>query len=130
MTERQSTQRRLLDDLVGNGKDAGWYVQAKGLCCPKIDEQLELRRLNDGQFGRLRTFENSGDVDANLTVGVGDVRAIAQQASGRDEFAEAVNCRNGVAGGEADELTAVRDEKWIGRYDKRVGSLLNKACES
>src|SRR5207302_3087490 len=85
---------------------------------------LDLRRLNDGQVGRLGAVQNTRGVNAGLPVHVGDVRTVAHQAAGHRELAERVGRRKRVARGQRHDLLAAAGEEWIGGYEERVGAHL------
>jgi hypothetical protein len=56
------------DHLVGAGEQSGWDFDADRLRGLEVNDQLELGRLQDGQFGRLGTVENAARVDASLAI--------------------------------------------------------------
>jgi hypothetical protein len=58
----------LFDHLVGAGKQRRWHGETEHLRGLEVDEQLDLRGLNDRQVGRLVALENPAGVDAGLTV--------------------------------------------------------------
>jgi hypothetical protein len=47
----------------------------------EVDDQLELRRLFDGEIRWLRTFENLVDVDYDASPSMLEIRLVAQAAS-------------------------------------------------
>ena len=53
---------KLLDDLCRLGQEARRRCEPKGRCCPQVDCEIEVRRLDDGQFGHLRPLENGADI--------------------------------------------------------------------
>ena len=60
----QSARRRLLDHLIGPLEQRRRDREAEGIGCLEIDDQLELRRLLDGQVGGLDVFQDLVQVGA------------------------------------------------------------------
>lgn len=85
--------------------------------------------MSDRQVGRLRPFEDSGNIDPDLAICVGKVGAIAQQTTSYDKFPQTESGRDGMARSQSRELIAMGDVEWISGDDKCVGALLHKACE-
>src|SRR5262245_7682942 len=57
--------KRLLNQLVSTGEQAGWYNYAKCLRCFEIDCKLELRRLLNRQLTSWCAAQDAGDVVRN-----------------------------------------------------------------
>src|SRR5258706_9490384 len=58
---------RPLQEGLGDG-------QAEGLGGPEVDHQLELRRLLDGEVGRLRAFQDLVHVRSCATIEIREIR--------------------------------------------------------
>src|SRR5260370_12827161 len=71
---------RSFDHFIGGHSHDLWHREAERLRRLEIDDQLELGRLHDGQIGRLGALENPTDVDAGLTISVGEVGRVAHEA--------------------------------------------------
>src|SRR5262252_7241526 len=76
-----------LDHLVGAGEQHRRHVDAEQLRRLLVEDEFELGRLHDWQIGRFCPLEDSADIDADLTIAVGNARAIAHQAADIDKFA-------------------------------------------
>jgi DNA helicase TIP49 (TBP-interacting protein) len=63
--------------LVGDRKERRRYGEAEHLRSLGVDNQLELRRLHNGQVSRLLALEDAADINARLTVRIGQARRIA-----------------------------------------------------
>jgi len=72
----------LFDHLVGPGEQCWWYAEAKGLRGLQIYQKLEFARLFYRQLARFASLDNSPSVEGDLTIGVGEARAVAGQRAG------------------------------------------------
>ena len=61
---------------------------ARHLYGPEVDDQLEFRRLQDRQIGRLGALENPASVDAALPIRIRNARAVADQTATDGKFAK------------------------------------------
>src|SRR5262249_11282592 len=120
----------LLDHLVGEQLHRGRHREPERLCGLKIDDELELRRLDDGKIDRLRTPEDPASVDANLPIGIFEIGAVAHQATGLDEFSPLVYCSNRMPRREGHDFVPPSGEEWVRGNDQPIRPLLNQACES
>src|SRR5215472_16162040 len=78
----------LFDHLVGAGEQYRRNGDAHHLRRLLADDQLELVRLDDREVGRLRTFQNPGDLVSRESVKVRNGDAVARKASGFNHSAE------------------------------------------
>ena len=77
--------------------DSPGGTSTKRLRSLQVDHELKLGWLHDRQIGSLLAPENPADVDASLTIGISEARAVARQAAGHDKLTSFVNRRNGAA---------------------------------
>ena len=84
----------------------GGTVEAERPGGLKVDDKLELGRLQDRQIGGLGALEDAAGIDADLTIGIRNIGSIAHQPAG---FGIVANC---VARG---NRMARRLERQVGR---------------
>src|SRR5713101_4410501 len=75
---------RSLDDLIRPPQQRRRDPQPEGLGGLEVDDQLELRRLLDGQVGGLGAFENLVHVGRGAPKQISSVRSIGHKAPGID----------------------------------------------
>jgi len=92
---------------------SGERVSPIVLAVLKIDNQLEFARLDNWQVSRLLAFEDSPGVDAELSIGIAQVRAIAHQASSLGEVAGRIDRGDGITHCELGELPRLAIEHHI-----------------
>jgi hypothetical protein len=68
MSAITGNRRTSFDHLIGAAEQRERDGETEHLRGLEVDEQLDLRGLNDRQVGRLVAFENPAGVDAGLTV--------------------------------------------------------------
>ena len=78
----------LFDHLVGASKGSRRNAQAKIFGRLEIDHKLELRRLQNRHFCRVRSFQNLSNVLTGLAVHPADAWAIAQERANSRELPE------------------------------------------
>src|SRR5215831_17615387 len=93
-----------LDHLVGDLLEVGRHVETEHECRLRVDDELELARLHNRQFCRLRTLEDAAGVDASLTIGICDVGSITHQSTRFDRLAIRKRGRNCMACRQSDKL--------------------------
>src|SRR5258707_15544723 len=69
-----------LDHLIRPLQERRWNRQAEGLGGLEVDDQLELRRLLDGQVAGFCTLENPVHVHSSAPIHINSVRAIGHEA--------------------------------------------------
>src|SRR5882724_5141305 len=77
-------RHRLLDHLIRPRQQRRRDRQAEGLGGLEVDDQLELRRLLDGQIARLGALENLVHVGRGAPKQISKVRSIGHKAPGID----------------------------------------------
>ena len=98
------------DHLVG-GDQQGWRNgQPKGLGGLQVDDELEFRRLFDGQVGRARALGNAIHILGNPPERGDDVRSVGKQTTHVDKFALAERRRQLVAQRKFGEMLSVVEE--------------------
>src|SRR5947207_9808826 len=55
-----------------------------------VDDQLDLRALQDRQVGRPRALEDARRVDTGLAIDIADVRPVAREPARHGELAEEI----------------------------------------
>src|SRR5215471_5023661 len=70
------------DHLVGDGEHAWAHFEAERPCRLKIDDELEPRRLQHRQIGRLGAFKDAASVHADLTTHLELIGSVAHQSAG------------------------------------------------
>src|SRR5690242_3246566 len=119
----------LFDDLVGAVENRWRNREAECLSGLKIDDQLKLGRLLDGQIGWPGALEDPSDVDAALAKDSRLARSIADQAAGGDVCAVGIDGRNDMACCQRCEELAAGVEERIARDNEPVGMQLDEGGE-
>src|SRR5215475_1748447 len=79
------------DHLVRGNEQRLRHGNAEYSCGLVIDDQFEFRRLHDWQVRRFGALDNATSIYTRLTVGVGNVGAIAHQSADFGKFSAGVN---------------------------------------
>ena len=64
------------------GEQRRRHDETEHLCSLEVDDQLELGWQQDRQVGWFLALENATDLNTNLSIGIRQVCAVADQASG------------------------------------------------
>jgi hypothetical protein len=107
----------------------GGTVRPSALAVLRFTTSSNFGRLLDGQIGRLGALKNPTDIDPNLAKHSGEARSVADQATGRGEFAPLIDRRNGMACRQRHDLLAPAEEKRIGTDNERAGLQLDEGGE-
>src|SRR4029453_140879 len=107
---------RLLDHLVGRGKQRLRNGQAERLCGLEIDNQLILGRRLHRQVGWLLPLEDAVDVAGGTPDRIVRIRPVRNQATIYGPITIRINRRQFVAGGETDDELAM-SRRAPRRYD-------------
>ena len=76
------TRPQSFKDSICLEQQRPWNGKTENPCCPEVDRQLELRRLLDGQFARLRALHDPINVHRGPPEQLGVVREIRNEAAG------------------------------------------------
>src|SRR5262245_59439046 len=112
--------------LVGAAEQRQWNRDAERLGGLEVDDQLDFGQLLDRQISELGTRKNPAGIDADLTVQVGDIASVADQAAGRRERAILIDRGYSVAERKCGQLLHLPVEERVGAYDKSAGSHPNQ----
>src|SRR5450759_1584790 len=76
-----SDKGTLFDHLIGAGEQCWRQIEAKGLCGPRIDDQIKLGWLLDWKIGRLRPAQNLVDIVGGAPKQVRDVCSLGHETT-------------------------------------------------
>src|SRR6516225_645777 len=93
---RAVSSSRSFDDLVGDGNQFAWNLEAKRLGGLEVDGQFELRWLLNGKIGRLGSLEDAIDIRSRTPEIVEGIRSIRHQATSRDAYPVGEDGRHSV----------------------------------
>src|SRR5262245_38780394 len=120
--ERRSTAASF-NHLVGAGEQHRWHGEAKHSGSRQIDGHLEPTRLHYWQVGRVRALENAAGIDADLTIGIINVGAVAHQPAGCSIVTARIGSGDHVARRQHGKLNPSALKKWVRADKERVGPL-------
>ena len=122
---QKRTLARLLDNLVSGAEHRLRYGQVKRFRGFEVDGELDFRGLMHRQVGWLLAVEDSTSIDADEAIGVGKVRSVAHQPTGRDKLTQGVDRRHTNACRKRSKLTQLTIEVWICTDDERANFQFN-----
>src|SRR5215471_6429240 len=99
-----------LNHLVGGGQQCFRDGEAESVGRVEIDDELELRRLQDRQVGGVGAVENFASISASLTRPVCLVGSVAHQPAGYDMITVRISRRNPAARRQGGNLHASAKE--------------------
>ena len=80
-TDSCAAPKFLLDHIICEGNQGGRNFEAERLRGPEINDRLVLSRRLDREIGRLFAFKNTIDVAGSLSILLGSIRAVGNQAA-------------------------------------------------
>src|ERR1700738_4493910 len=92
-----------------------------------MDDELKLGRLLDRKISGSRAFENLARVNANLAMGIQDIRIVAHETTGDGVVAKLVDRRDRCSSHQRNKLVAMHIENRIAANQQRVGPFLSEA---
>jgi hypothetical protein len=98
----RSSQRRYSITSSASASSVERNVDAERLGGFHIDGHLKFGRLHNRQIGSLLTFENTGGINAGLTVCIGNAGRVAHQTAGSDIIAQVIDRGNSMSSRQSD----------------------------
>src|SRR5215211_1065597 len=129
LTHAPQQNRCLFNHLVGGREQRLRHGKTEHPRYSRVDDELELGRLQDRQVGGLRTLEDAASVDTGLPIGIVDVDSVADQTAGLDGLSRRKRCWNRMTGRQGGKLHAPDREEGIRADEQRVGLLARQSCE-
>src|SRR6516164_8952395 len=119
----------LFDHLVGAGEQGRRHIEAERTRRRQVDDEVELVYLHHRQVGGLFAFKNARRIDCKLSISLWYARPVAHKAAVFHIRPHCVNCRNGMACRQRDNLHITAGEQCVRRYHKRVGFIASERGE-
>src|SRR5262249_43480108 len=114
---------------VGAGERRGRNFEAECLRGLEVDHELELPGAVDRHVRGLGTLEDAAGIDADPSIGIGYVVAVADQAAGCRELTTRRDHRNRMPRRQHSELPDARRIKRIRADSHSMRPLLRERCE-
>src|SRR5262245_20394390 len=118
-----------LDHLVGGNEQRLRHGNAEYSCGLVINDQLELARLHDRQVRRFGALDNATSIDTRLTVGVGNVGAIAHQSADFGKFSAGVDLGGRRVSKKKNELHTSTVEEAVVADKEGIGPFAANRCK-
>src|SRR5262252_7076151 len=112
----------LLDHFIGAGDEGGWNRDTERLRRLEINDQLEFVRSLNGQVGRFCPFQDAAHIVCRLAIGVGQVAAVAHEASEHRILSPRIAPHHRVMGGERNNALAPAVEEWVAFDNDSAGA--------
>src|SRR5262249_60874433 len=106
------------DHLVRACEQHWRHVEAERPGGLEIDHEVEPGRLDDRQVCWLFALENPTRINAGLAIVVGNTGSVAHETASGDELTIMIECRNGVAFRQRDQLLVSPIKERIGSDNK------------
>src|SRR5215831_18369423 len=120
---QKRTAIALFDHFIGLSHQRWWHNESKRFRGLEVNDEIELRRLQDGKIGGLLALQYPCNVSADLPVRIGNTGPITDQTAFEGVYAELINGGQTILRRESNDATATRIEIWIGR-DHQCANLL------
>ena len=114
---------RLLDHLVSGRQQRFRDGEAEKLGRLKVDDELELGRLQHRQVGGLGAIEDIAGIDTCQTLTVQGIGSVAHQSASYDKITDRISRRNPVAHRQGDQLRAAANEECVGHDEEGIRAL-------
>ena len=89
----------------------------------EIDDQLELRRLLEGEIARFGPLQDLIHVRRGAPVNVDHLGSVGHEAAGVRKFPQVSDQRQPIAGREVHDLFSVTKEHGVGQHEDSTGAL-------
>src|SRR5262249_38102694 len=120
----QSRCAASFDHLVCARVQRWRHVEAERPGGLEIDHEVEPGRIDDRHVSWLFALENPARINAGLAISVRNAGSVAHETASGDELTIMIECRNGVAFRQRDQLLAPHIKERIGGDNKRSSSPL------
>src|SRR5262245_54010668 len=104
----KSRHETLFNHFIGLSYQSWWHNETKRFRGLEVDDEIELRRLQDRKIGRLLAFQYACNVSANLPVRIGNTRPITDQATFVRVDAELIDGGQTILRRESNDAIATR----------------------
>src|ERR1700704_2084954 len=126
---KPETPPRSLDHLIGPLQEGGRDRQAERLCGLEVDDEIELRRLLDGQVGGLGALQDSVNVDCSTSFHLGNIYSVGHEAAWTNEILELIDCGDPMRGRKIDNGLSMHEHKSRRRHQYSLVVILHHATE-
>src|SRR5690349_21322706 len=119
-----------LDDLIRPLKKQRRDRQTKRLGGLEVDDEVELRRLLDGQVGGLGAPQDSVNVNCSTSFQLGNICSIGHETAWTNEILELIDCGDPMRGRKIDDGLSMHEHKSRRRHQYTLVVILHHAAES
>src|SRR5262249_5594006 len=116
----------LFDSLIRPKQERLRNRQAEGFCGLQINDQLELRRLLDGQVAGFGTFEDLVHIGGRTPLHLGRINSIGHESAWLNKHPELIDSGNPMSGRKIDDGLSMHEHKgWRHHHHTLVVILLH-----